>query len=221
MARDTSSRKPPASKVSIAACVVPPGEVTRRRSSAGGLVVLDQHAGGAEDGLLYQRARGLGGQAFGFARGLHRFGQQEHIGRAAAGYRGHRVHARFVVDPHGLAGGVEQARRPAPRCVASTRSLANMPVTPAPSNAGVLGIVRTTAILPPSQRSSCAAVMPAAIDTISGRVRLRHAGQRFADGAHHLWLHRQHPGRRVGSRVDVVGEDLYAEIAQQAPRAAP
>ena len=38
----------------------------------------------------------------------HRFGQQEHIGRAAAGDCGDRVHLRFVVDPHGLARSREQ-----------------------------------------------------------------------------------------------------------------
>src|SRR5690606_33189925 len=55
------------------------------------------------------------------------------------------------------------------RPAASTRSLAYRPVTPAPSMEGVLGIARTTATSPPSQRSICPEVMPAATDTASGR----------------------------------------------------
>ncbi|MNV36314.1 hypothetical protein D3C71_1277870 [compost metagenome] len=49
-----------------------------------------------------------------------------------------------------------------------TAAVAYRPVTPAPSSAGVLGIARTTAGLPPSQRSSCSLVMPAAMDSTSG-----------------------------------------------------
>ncbi len=54
------------------------------------------------------------------------------------------------------------------RCAALTVAVANRPVTPAPSRAGVLGIARTTAWPPPSQRSSWLLVMPAAMETTSG-----------------------------------------------------
>jgi hypothetical protein len=47
-----------------------------------------------------------------FAGLLHRFGQQEDIRRSAAGQGGHRVHARFIVDPHGQAGGQEFLTNP-------------------------------------------------------------------------------------------------------------
>ena len=49
-----------------------------------GRVVGGQHARGAQQRFDGQRACGIGGQPFGFARGLQCFGQQEDIGRAAA-----------------------------------------------------------------------------------------------------------------------------------------
>ena len=58
------------------------------------------------------------------------------------------------------------------RPAASTFALAYIPVTPAPSMEGVLGIARTTAASPPSQRSIWAEVMPAATDTATGRSAL-------------------------------------------------
>src|SRR5690606_41833133 len=51
-----------------------------------------QHARGAEDGLQHQRARGVLRETLFAGRGLHRLGQQEHVGRTAAGRGGHRVH---------------------------------------------------------------------------------------------------------------------------------
>jgi len=63
------------------------------------------------DGLQGQRARRLGRQALGLGGGLHRFGQQEDIGRPAARKGGHRVHQGLVLDPAGEAGGGEQLLR--------------------------------------------------------------------------------------------------------------
>ena len=201
MASATRSRKPPASKVSIAAWVVPLGEVTRRRSSAASSSDSVEHARGTQHGLQRQRARGLGGQAFGDAGSDHRFGQQEDIGRAAAGHGGDRVHLRFVVDPHGLAGAASSDSA-TPRPLASTSVAGEQPgarrrrAAPACSASS-----RTTAMSPPSQRCSCAAVMPAAIDTTSGRCRLRLRRERFADARITCGLTASSPGAGIGDGV--------------------
>jgi hypothetical protein len=87
------------------------GAVRRGHPAAqfGGIDIgFGQHPRGTQDGLQGERARGVARQAFADAGIDHRLGQQEHVGRAAAGDRGDRVHLRFVVDPHGLARGREQ-----------------------------------------------------------------------------------------------------------------
>src|SRR3546814_11445701 len=55
--------------------------------------------------------RSVVGKALPFGCVLHRLGQQEHVGRAAAGRRRDRVHQRLVVDPVRLAGARQQRLR--------------------------------------------------------------------------------------------------------------
>ena len=62
----------------------------------------------ARDGRPRQADRELGGQARRDARFGEAFDQQEHIGRAAARDRGHRIEQRFILDPGDLADGAEQ-----------------------------------------------------------------------------------------------------------------
>ena len=217
IARATSSRKPPASKVSIAACVVPPGEVTRRRSSSAGSSGFGAACAPRRAAVCSTSARAASaGRPCGLAGGLHRFGQQEHVGRAAAGHRGDRVHPRFVVDPDRRPDRVEQrvgARRAARR---RRCALANRPVTPAPSSAGVFGIARTTA-----QAAAEPALELRGGDAGGDRdhqrpLRLRQRRQAVADLAHHLRLDREHPDAgAVGGRGGVVGEHAHAEVARQ------
>ena len=100
----------PSSAISTdsAAAVVPPGEVTFLRSTAGesGLA-----ASSAPEPATVCRARSSArssGQA-GLARRFgEAFGEQEDIGRARARHGGHRIDQRFVVDPGELADRIEK-----------------------------------------------------------------------------------------------------------------
>jgi hypothetical protein len=75
---------------------------------------------------------------------LHRFDEVEHIGRAAARHRRHRIDLGFIVQPHGLADGAQDIVSRL-RCAALTPAVATMPVMPMPISAGVFGMQRTMA----------------------------------------------------------------------------
>ena len=88
--------------------VVPAGLVTLRRSTAAVLGGGGEQGAGAGHRLPGHRAREVGGNAL-LDRGvLQQFGEQEHIGRAAAGDGGDRVEQALVVDPGDDADGGEQ-----------------------------------------------------------------------------------------------------------------
>ena len=100
-ARLSSGCKPSSSAISTdsAAAVVPPGLVTLRRSVSADSVRAGEQLAGARDRLAGQSLRQVGRQP-GFDSGPRQtLGQQEDVGRTAAGNGGHRVEQALVVDP--------------------------------------------------------------------------------------------------------------------------
>ena len=115
------------------------------------------------DGRERELPRKPGREASADAGLLETFDQQEHICGAAARNRGDGVHVPLVVDPSHRAHGREKVRADrALRC--ATAEFATSTVIPLPIAAGVFGIARTTAAPAPRPASSCASVLPAAIE---------------------------------------------------------
>ena len=112
-----ASRAPRVSSTAIAASVVPPGEVTMRRSSAG--ESGDAAASAAEPATVCsaRRRATAGGSPIWRPASMQRLEEQEDVGRARARQRRHRVELRFLADPDQLAGRREQrrSRRRGPR----------------------------------------------------------------------------------------------------------
>ena len=112
-------RRPPAPRSPPA--VVPPGEVTRARCVAASTPPSAAMRAAPSGGRQHQLARRVRRQSLRHGRLLQGLDQEEEIGRAAAGDRGHRVHQRFLADPHRGADGAQDAfgqralRRVSPR----------------------------------------------------------------------------------------------------------
>ena len=81
----------PARAARSPAAVVPPGEVTAARSSAGRVAGLGEQPGRAEQGLDGERLGHVAGQADEHAGVDERLGHEEHVGRTRARQPGDRV----------------------------------------------------------------------------------------------------------------------------------
>ena len=106
------------------------------------------------------------------------------------------------------------------RCAAFTFSGAYMPLMPAPSSAGRLGIARTTGTSLPHQASRSMTRVPASTEMMSGRRRGEGGGEGLEHRLRLLRLHRQHHDLGAGDRRLVVGARRDAELARERSRAA-
>ena len=104
-----------------AAAVVPPGEVTRSRSTVGMLPGLPEQLGRAEHGLHHQLGGDVARQSEVHAGLDHRLDDEEQVRRAGPGDRGHRI---LVALRHGdhAAGGGQDLRHPVQMIVVAVRA---------------------------------------------------------------------------------------------------
>ncbi len=125
--------------------MVPFGDVTFLRSCGGLQIRPAQELAGTCHRGPGQPLGELVGQPRGDARLLQTFGKQEYIGRTAARHGRHGIEQRLVLDPDHLAHRGQQAHRIRASGSAVTLALAMATVMPWPTEAGVLGMARTTA----------------------------------------------------------------------------
>ena len=129
--------------------VVPPGLVTAMRRAAASSGLAASSAPEPDTVCRASSRARSGGMPCSHRRLLHQFGQQEDIGRPAAGHRRDRIEQRLILDPGHHADRLQQPlaqhalRRLTPRPGQAT-------VTPWRTAAGVFGIARTIAASSPS-----------------------------------------------------------------------
>ena len=120
--RIRSGIPPRAISTSSAAAVVPPGDVTALRSSAGDSREFAKQRAGANHRLARQRIRGRLAQPGRAPGSRQRLDQQEHIRRTRARHGRHRIHLTFRQRPDHQPERLEQlARRHAFRIAARIR----------------------------------------------------------------------------------------------------
>ena len=114
-AATTPARTPWASSTCTAATVVPPGEDTRSRSTAGWSPDWAGERRGALDGGDRELRRQVPGEAEQHARLGHRVDQVERVRGPGAGDRGDRVEV-LLLHPDDEPGGARASSRRGPRC---------------------------------------------------------------------------------------------------------
>ncbi len=155
--------------------VVPPGLVTARRMAAASSSLAASSA--PDPAPCAGPAAGPGRrQPLLDRRRLQQFGQQEHVGRAAAGGRGHGVDLRLVVDPGDLAD--RCSRRRTGRAAPPTRRAGERGGEALADRGGRVGHGADDGG-GAGQRRRWATVRPAMIDTTTrDPANARHAGHR-------------------------------------------
>ena len=133
-------------RISSAAAVVPPGEVTFWRRVAGGKVALEQQLARARHGGAREALGEIGGKA-GVRAGLGQaLDKMEHISRPGPRQGRDRIDEIFALDSHSTMPTLRKQRIGSRRCVSLTSRLAAAPVAPRPMLAGRLGMARTIAV---------------------------------------------------------------------------
>src|SRR6185437_14636868 len=166
-ARSTSARKSAFSKTSSAAAVVPCGEVTRLRNSvAVSLPSASMWPAPRQVCAASARAVSRGSPSATAASSIASTSRKKYAGPEPDSAVTVSICASSSIQRTMPAA---SSRRSAnDRCAASTLRLAQSPAAPAPTSAGVLGMQRTIACLPPSSSSICAMRTPAAMEINSG-----------------------------------------------------
>ena len=111
--------------------VVPPGLVTARRNSAASSALAASSAPDPDTVCRASSRARSARNALLDRRLLHQFGQQEHIGRPAAGHRRHRIEQRLVLDPRHHADRLQQPSRTARAAAHRRRRPGRRPSRPA------------------------------------------------------------------------------------------
>ena len=137
---------------SSAAAVVPPGEVTALRNSAGASDDCPQQRACADNRLARQRIRRCLVQPRRSSSRRQRFDQQEHIGRTGSRHGRHRIHlclrpAARARSPSGSSSLPVATLSPSPHASDNANAVTPMPIAP-----GVFGIARAIFVTPSACR---------------------------------------------------------------------